>query len=208
MIGGFVIIIAGGDRGFGSSNGHLTQFLSIGQFLQPAQAEVFEKHLGGAVGLRPAGAIGAPDHFGQLALHQRPDHTVHGDAADFLHLRAGNGLAIGDDGQGFKSRLGEARGAVLDADQGAYPRSVLRLSDKLPGTGHAHEAMAAVKRVHFLGKSFQCLGDGSGLGLGKFLGLALAHFASLFQDVLQLFCAQGFLGGEKNRLENVLQFHG
>ena len=82
------------------------------------------------------------------------------------------------------------------------------MSDKLPGTGHAHEAMAAVELVHFLGEGFQRLGDGSGLGLGKFLRLALACFTGLFQNVLQLFGAQGFLGGEKNRLENVLQFHG
>ena len=134
--------------------------------------------------MRPAGAIGAPDHFGQLALHERTDHTVHGDTADFLHLRSGNWLAIGDDGEGFEGRLGEARGAVLDADQRAHPRGVFGLGDKLPGTGHTHEAMATVKLVHFLGEGFQCLGDGGGFGLGKFLGLAFAHFAGLLQNIL------------------------
>ena len=96
-----------------------------------------------------------------------------------------------------RNRLGEARGAVLHADQRAHPRSVLRLSDKLPGTGHTHEAVAAVKLVHFLGEGFQRLGDG-GLGLGKFLGLALACFTGLFQNILQLFGAQGFLGGKES----------
>ena len=44
--------------------------------------------------------------------------------------------------------------------------------------------MATVKLVHFLGEGFQCLGDGGGFGLGKFLGLALAHFAGLLQNIL------------------------
>ena len=42
-------------------------------------------------------------------LHQRADDFgAHADAADVLDLRPGDGLAIGDDGQGFQQRLGIA----------------------------------------------------------------------------------------------------
>ena len=81
---------------------------------------------------------------------------------------------------------------------------MLRLSDKLPELA-THTGGGCGCFVHFLGEGFQRLGDGSGLGLGKFLGLALACFTGLLQNILQLFGAQGFL--EEKRIASRMSFN-
>jgi len=92
-------------------------------------------------------------------------HAIDRDAADLLDLGAGDGLAIGDDGEGFERRLGEPGRTAFVADEGFDPGRELGLADELPGAGHAHEAVAALGLLVVAGEVFQGGGDGVERGL-------------------------------------------
>ena len=81
------------------------QFVGGGEFLQSLQAEMLEEKQGGAVEAGSAGGVGLAAHLDQLALDEGLHDAVDGDAANLLHLRAGDRLAVGDDGQGLERRV-------------------------------------------------------------------------------------------------------
>src|SRR5581483_8972501 len=106
-------------------------------------AEIFQKDWRGAVGHGPADDFRAAHLFHQATLQERLHDAIDGDAADLLDLGAGDRLPIRNDGQRFQGRLRESWWTRLMADEGLEPGRVFRLADELPGTGHAHQPVAA-----------------------------------------------------------------
>src|ERR1700733_2875866 len=79
----------------------------VGQFVQGRHAQPLEKVAGGAVQNRAGLQIGT-GVLDQPAQHERPDHAVAVDTADRRDPGPADRLPVGDHGQGFERRLGEA----------------------------------------------------------------------------------------------------
>ena len=93
--------IGGWFRVFGIGKFHFAEFGGVRQIVDGADAEVFEKQIGGFIKQRPAGKFGAAADADQVAIEQFLDHAVAGHAADGFDGGFGDGLAVGDDGEGF-----------------------------------------------------------------------------------------------------------
>ena len=78
------------------------QLVGGGEFVQPLQPEVLEEKLRGAVEPWPAGGLGLAANFDEFALDERLHDAIDGDATNLLDFRAGNRLAVGDDGESLQ----------------------------------------------------------------------------------------------------------
>ena len=185
------------------------QFVRGGQFVQAAQAKVFEEHDGRAVGHGAAHHFGAPDLLDQAALDQRLHDAVHAHTPDLLDLGARDRLAVGDDGQRLQRRLGEARRAGFVADQRLEPRRVFRLSHELPRAGHAGQPIAALGCLMVQGQLFQRRRQFSLLHLLEAPGglIAFGVLDGSGEHVAQFLQAQRLLRGEEDCFQNEFQFH-
>ena len=179
-----VVIVIGGHRRLGFGDGHLAQLLRVGQLLQPAQPKVLQKTLRRAISLRTPRRIGASNNLDEFAVHERPNDAIDGHAANFLHLRARDGLTIGNDGQRLQRRFRKTSRPILHADECAHPRREFRLRHVLPSARHAHQPIAAPERLHLRGERLQRVRHRLGLGGGVFLGAAFTVLAGVLQDVL------------------------
>src|SRR5207253_7965756 len=107
------------------------QFFDIGQFLQIAQTEVIEKKLRGLVQQRPSRNFRSTANFDEPAFHQCLQNPIDGDAADGLDIRAGDRLAIGDDGERFECGRGQAR-RFRHWEKLAHPIGIRGIGRELP----------------------------------------------------------------------------
>ena len=74
-----------------------------GQLVEGRQAQVVEKLPGGREKRGPARCFAVPNHLDPAAILQLlEDEAVDSDATDVLHVATGDGLAVGDDGQGLQ----------------------------------------------------------------------------------------------------------
>ena len=80
-----------------------------GQIVQGGQAEYLEKFSGGAVEDRAAGNVLLAHHADEPPVEERTDHRSAVHAAHLFGFGAGDGLAVGDDGQRFERGLRELR---------------------------------------------------------------------------------------------------
>ena len=79
------------------------------QFVQALEPEIVEEALGGAEQGRLSGYVAVADHPDPLPLLQRLDDVAaHRHAADLFDLATGDGLAVGDQGQGLQGGAGVA----------------------------------------------------------------------------------------------------
>ena len=74
------------------------EFGHLGEVFQGFQAEVLEEYPGGAVQDGTAGDVFSADDLDEAAFEQAPQEGAGLHAANVIHLRAENGLAVGDDG--------------------------------------------------------------------------------------------------------------
>ena len=76
------------------------------QLRQLFQVEIIQELPGGRQQFRPPRCLPVSHRLYPFPLHQRADDFgAYADAADVLDLRPGDGLAVGDDGEGFQQRL-------------------------------------------------------------------------------------------------------
>jgi len=76
--------------------------VGFGEVADVAEAEDFEEVAGGAVEHGSADFFGAADDFDEVVFHEGAEHFAAGDAADDFDAGAGDGLFVGDDGEGFE----------------------------------------------------------------------------------------------------------
>lgn len=135
--------------------------------------------------------------------------AVDGDAANLFGFCAGEGLAVGDDGQGFKGWLGEFWRPGFLADERANPRGVFTSGDELPGAGNADQSVASAGLFVLFGQLLQCLADAFGAGFDERFVLAdfFALFGSRAAKVAQFGRRQWFLRGEENGFYDETQVH-
>ena len=125
VFGGLIIACAGGGAADGAEGelgfrlclirdfGGFGQFdfaklRGIGEFVDRADAEVFEKQVGRFVKQRAAGKFGATADADQVAVEEFLDHAIACDTADCFDRGFGDRLAVGDDRERFHGGTAEA----------------------------------------------------------------------------------------------------
>lgn len=139
-----------GSRGFRRGSAAQldgAQLVGIGQLVQILQTEFLEEDRRGLVEQRAARLFGATSDADQFTLQQGGHNAVHGHTAHGFDVRAGNGLAIGDDGERLDRRLAHARD--LGAIEKLFdPDGVLGPGANLKTFGDfLHHQAAATRRV-------------------------------------------------------------
>ena len=89
------------------------QFVGVGKLVEAFQAEGFEEERRGFIEKRAPGLIGPAGDADDLALEQRGDDPIDGDAAHGFNLGPPQRLTVGNDSERFHRRLTEARRAWL-----------------------------------------------------------------------------------------------
>ena len=182
------------------------QLIGGGQFFQAAQAEIFEEQRRGAVSHRPADDFRARRPARPVRVRRKRLHdAIHRDAADLLDFRAGDRLAISDDGQRFQRRLRESAAAGHFCRPSALSQGANSgWRDELPATGHANQPIAAAAACMFLFQLLQRGDDVLDVGLLESLdGLRIvASHAALRRARRAVLSAHRLLGGEQNRFQN------
>ncbi len=87
--------------------GHLFELFDAGELVDVFEAEAKEEVLGGFVEDRAADDLLAAGGGDELAGEQRAEDAGGVDAADLGDLGGGDGLLVGDDGEGFEGLEGE-----------------------------------------------------------------------------------------------------
>ena len=98
--------------GFGQFAGHLFKFFHAGQVVHIFKAEAEQEFLGGLVEDGPADdwfSAGGSDEF---AADQAAEDAAGVDSADLADLGCGDGLLVGNDGQGFQGLQRELHAAA------------------------------------------------------------------------------------------------
>ena len=127
----------------------LLEFLERRQLAQVLEAELDQKFLGGLVEDRLADDVLAPGCRDQLAVEQRLQHAGALHAADLHDLGRGDGLLVGDHGQGFQRRQRKLERRLEALDEAADGLVVLRLGGHLEAAGHFPDADAVLRLVEF-----------------------------------------------------------
>ncbi|MNN16242.1 hypothetical protein D3C81_1293760 [compost metagenome] len=119
-----------------------------------------EKRLGSGEHRRPPGHFAVADHADPLALHQGLDDVaVHRHAAHILDFATGDGLAVGDQGQGFQQRARVALRAFFP--QAPDPRRKVLANLQAVTAGHLLELEGAA--IARLAQQLQSLPEDLGL---------------------------------------------
>jgi hypothetical protein len=116
MFGGGGVGGGGGVLGVGRGEFHAAEFGGVGEFVEGADGEVVEEGVGGAIEEWAAGEVGAAFDFDEAAVEELLDHGIDRDTADGFDPGAGDGLAVGDDGEGFEGGLAEALGLLAGVE--------------------------------------------------------------------------------------------
>ena len=99
--------------------GHLLEFFDGGELVDIFEAEAEEKFFGGFVEDGAADDLFASGGGDELAGDEGAEDTGGIDAADFADFGGGDGLLVGDDGEGFERLKGEFKGRLKGFDEGA-----------------------------------------------------------------------------------------
>jgi hypothetical protein len=193
-------------RGFGNGL-EAAEFVGIGELVEALEAEKFEEKRGGLVEERPARLLGAAGDADDFPLEERGHDAVDGDSPHRFDLGAADGLAVGDDGEGFERGLAEP-GRLGRIEELVGPDGELGAGLELETSRDAldHEARSVGLElgaeeveggVDFAGADF-LVGGGFGSG-GK--------FGRLVEDVGDGFGSQGPIRGEEQRFDNTGQVH-
>ena len=216
MFGGGGFGGGGGVLGVGRGEFHAAEFGGVREFVEGADGEVVEEGVGGAVEEGAAWEVGAAFDFDEATVEELLDHGVDRDAADGFDAGAGDGLAVGDDGEGFEGRLAEALGLFAGVE-GAAPVGVFGAGAEAPAGGAFDDGEGAVVAVvvgdegvegtadlDFVG--LEKVGDPIGGGFGAFGGV-LEVFGGFFDGIGHLHQGEGFLGGKEEGFDDGDQFH-
>jgi len=196
-----------GSRGFrrgGTAQFDGAQLVGIGQLVQILQTEFLEEDRRGLVQQRTAWLLGATGDTDQFTFQQGGHNAVHSHTAHGFNIRAGNGLAIGDDGKRLDRRLAHARdlGAV---EKLFDPDGVLGSSANLKTFGDFlhHQATAA---SHIIGVEIsQRLPDFLFLERMKWLRLRSRRTSGrILEHRLDSFDEERFFRRKKQRLNDQL----
>jgi hypothetical protein len=195
--------------GVGFWEGDFSEFGGVGEVVEIFEAKVLHEELGGLVEEGAAGDFGAASDADEVAVEEGLHDAIDGDAADGFDVGAGDGLAVGDDGEGFHGRGAEAGLAVL-GEELAEPGGEVRLGDELPaGSAFADFVGAAGLGVFLLelldgvlelrGFDFGEAGDG---------GILLRGVGGPFEEGRKFLGGDRFLGGEEDGFDDAVEGEG
>ncbi len=128
----------------GQLAGHLLKLFDAGKLVDVFQTEAEEEVLGCLVEDGAADDLLAACRGDELAGHQGAENAAGVDAADLGDLRRGNGLLVGDDGEGFERLQGELQGRLERFDEAADGVVVLGLGGEAVTAGDLANLEAAV----------------------------------------------------------------
>ena len=130
--------------GVGELAGHLFELFDGGELVDVFEAEAEEEFFGGFVEDRAADDLLAAGGGDELAGHQGAEDAAGVDAADLGDLGGGDGLLVGDDGEGFERLEGELERRLEGLDEAADGVVVLGLGGEAEAAGDFADLEAAV----------------------------------------------------------------
>ncbi len=115
------------------------EFLEVGQILEAAQSEDFQKGFRRSVKPWTPQFFRPSDDPDQVTVQKLPDQIAAMDSSDSLDFRAHDRLSISDHGQGFHGRRAQANRFrnFLEPNE---PRSELRSGSKLEPAGNLNDS--------------------------------------------------------------------
>ena len=128
----------------GQFAGHLLKLFDAGKLVDVFQAEAEEEILGRLVEDGAADDLFAAGGGDELARHQAAEDAAGVDAADLGDLGRGDGLLVGDDGEGLEGLEGELQGRLQRFDEAADGVVVLGLGGEAVAAGDLADLEAAV----------------------------------------------------------------
>ena len=129
---------------FGEFAGHLLKLFDAGKLVDVFEAEAEEEVLGGFVEDGAADDLFAAGGGDELARDEGAEDAAGVDAADLGDLGGGDGLLVGDDGEGFEGLEGELQGRLEGFDEAADGVVVLGLGGEAVAAGDLADLEAAV----------------------------------------------------------------
>ena len=145
FIGGFWGVVFHGDLILlGEFAGHLLKLFDAGKLAEVFEAEAEEEFLGGFVEDGAADDLFAAGGGDELAGEEGAEDAAGVDAADLGDLGGGDGLFVGDDGEGFEGLEGELEGWLEGFDEAADGVVVLGLGGETVAAGDFADLEAAV----------------------------------------------------------------
>ena len=128
----------------------------MGSGVQTGEAELLEELWRRAEERRSSDGGGAPDLDHEAMLEETSQRAVAIDAADELDLRAGNRLAIGDDGERLQRGGGQLDLCGQSQQRGDEPRILWR-RDELRCVAEELDAQTTSLRLTFRRQRARCL---------------------------------------------------
>ncbi len=124
------------------------QLVGIGQLIEAFQPEELKKERRCLVKKGAAGLVGATGNANDLALQQRGDDSVDGDAAHGLDLSTAQRLAVGDHRQRFERGLAQPWSARL-GEKAIGPKGEIRSRLDLVTAGQTldHQARTGIREA-------------------------------------------------------------
>jgi hypothetical protein len=123
--------------------GHLFKFFDAGELVDVLEAEAEEEVFGGFVEDGAADDLLAAGGGDELAGEEGAEDAGGVDAADLGDLGGGDGLFVGDDGEGFEGLEGELEGWLEGLDEAADGVVVLGLGGEAEAAGDFADFEAA-----------------------------------------------------------------
>lgn len=174
-----------------------------------ANAKIFVKTRGNFVEERATGDGGAPSDVDEIAVEEFLQGGVAGDAADGLDGGLGDGLAVGDEGEGFEGGVAEAFDGFL-GEKFLEPRGEIGFGENAPGEivlddgeGAAGGLVVAIEFCDASADGFLVARD---IFEGR-LGVFVVDVSSLASgdESDQVFRAKGLIGSDEQSFDNSLE---
>ena len=124
--------------------GHLLELFDAGELVDVLEAEAEEEVLGGLVEDGAADDLLAAGGGDELAGHEGAEGSGRFDAADLGDLGGGDGLLVGDDGQGFKRLERELEGRFEALDEASDGVVIFGLGAEAEASGDFADLEAAI----------------------------------------------------------------
>jgi hypothetical protein len=166
------------------------EVLQGGQVAEIPQPEILQKLTGGAVHNGPSGYLFSPRRANNLFFEEGFDDAAGIHSSDVFHLLPGEGLFVGDDGQGIEARLGQL-GGFIQLEILPHPFGVFLPGPQLKPARHFLDLQVA--GPVFLGKLVE---HGADRGL----------FGAVLQRAGHIFNGHGLIGGEEDIFDDGFEF--